>query len=133
MKLRTLILHLESTRTRYHHHPSEIKAESESPLAASVDSVGHSVHAPKSYCSRDSFHCYYLVGPNIPIYSHGHSNSHLMLVMAKLGKMWGESFLGIQVTTAMKFPVDPITYCLFTIMSNVASLANLGKCGESPF
>ena len=38
MKLRTLILHLESTRTRYHHHPSEIKAESESPLAASVDS-----------------------------------------------------------------------------------------------
>ena len=78
MKLRTLILHLESTRTRYHHHPSEIKAESESPLAASVDSVCHPVHAPKSYCSRDSFHCYYLVGPNIPIYSHGHSNSHLM-------------------------------------------------------
>ena len=62
-----------------------------------------------------------------------------MLVMAKLGKMWGESFLGIQVTTTMKFPVDPITIIAYLqswsllFMSNVACLAKLAKCGESPF
>ena len=61
-----------------------------------------------------------------------------MLVMAKLGKMWGEFFLGIQVTTTMKFQVDPIIYCLFTVMVTLiyvyfSLLANLAKYVVNPF